>query len=37
MLALSKKENGEITIHQEDLEQPPEELEKLLDRSKKEA
>ena len=32
-----KKENGEITIHQEDLEQPPEELEKLLDRSKKEA
>jgi len=32
-----KKENGEITIHQEDLDQPPEELEKLLDRSKKEA
>ncbi len=32
-----KKEDGEITIYQEELEQPPEELEKLLDRSKKEA
>jgi len=31
------KEGDEIKIRQEDLVQPPEELEKLLDRSKKEA
>ena len=28
-------EEGEIRIRQEELEQPPEELEQLLDRSKK--
>ena len=30
-------DDGEIKIRQEELNQPPEELEKLLDRSKKEA
>jgi len=28
-------EDGEVKIKQEELSQPPEELEKLLDRSKK--